>query len=149
MPAHFAPDAEVGAPRPSLIRLAGVGLLGLALSIAAGAFLYGQDDSQIEVEPLAVEVEPAELPPVTDVPPLEEAPDEIVVDVGGADSAKASAAGVERRRTIRERASTRGGRSPSKKASTKKKAPAKKKASAKKPAAEAEPPPGFLDFDVN
>jgi len=141
LPATFAPAPLERSGEPSLMRVVGVGLLGLALSIAAGSFLYSED----EAPTAAVRAVPARiasdegLPPVMDVPPLEEAPEAIIEDL----TVKAP----EPRRATKP--ADRVVKRPKKrKRAVKKKSSAKSSSSAEQEA-KTTPPPGFLDFDVN
>jgi tRNA A-37 threonylcarbamoyl transferase component Bud32 len=136
-PPHTTPVPFVGEPavghEPSMMRVLGVGLIGLALSIAAGAFLWKQGEAErvpvVEAVTAPEVVEEAAVPPLPDLPPLEEAPDDLV------DPAPASGP----RSSAREGA---GARRVEKKAGEKRSGEKKKKE-------KAEPPPGFLDFEVN
>ena len=138
-PAHTTPVPFVSDPgvssEPSMMRVLGVGLIGLALSIAAGAFLWKQGEPdrvpvvQAVTAPAPVTAEVAA--PGPDVPPLEEAPDDIVEDGARATGPRAQS-------------SKRAGDHKA----LEKKAP-QKKGTDKKKEKRAEPPPGFLDFDVN
>lgn len=136
LPATFAPAPLTGS-EPSMIRVLGVGLLGLAVSIVAGAVLYSQGEPDVASEPAisapAPRVELAPLP-VADPPPLEAAPEAIVEDLA---KAKKLAAPTVEPKKIKRRATKKKARSTSSKSKSKSKSK------------EAAPPPGFLDFDVN
>ncbi len=132
LPATFAP-APLTSAEPSMIRILGVGLLGLAVSIVAGAVLYSQGDPDPAIEPaISTPASPTEVAPLplADAPPLEAAPEAIVEDLDK--QRKKSVTKVAPKKTRRR--------------STRKKVRA---ASSKSKSKEAPPPPGFLDFDVN
>ncbi|MCA9554844.1 MAG: serine/threonine protein kinase [Myxococcales bacterium] len=144
-PVPFVSEAGLGSD-PAMMRVLGVGLIALAVSIAAGAFLWKQGEAdrvpvvQAVTAPVPMEVEEDEvaLPAAPDLPPLEEAPDAIVD--GPAKGARAE---------VRAKARRSGG-APTVSASEKKASEKKdgEKTSEKKKK-KTEPPPGFLDFDVN